>query len=39
MKLKTLLVLNASVGAGSAFTAILFGEKTEKHKKRSYLLS
>lgn len=27
MKLKTLLVLNAVVGAGSALTAILFGEK------------
>ena len=27
MKLKTLLVLNTVVGAGSALTAILFGEK------------
>ena len=27
MKLKTLLVLNSVVGAGSALTAILFGEK------------
>ena len=27
MKLKTLLVVNAVIGAGSALTAILFGEK------------
>ena len=27
MKLKTLLILNSVVGAGSALTAILFGEK------------